>query len=164
MGGTPFTNYTGLGPLGTASGVQLPYLRAPKLHTNINNYYYLVMTLLNPRILHAHTILHTSLMPQLIRRTLQSVVLLQRQTPNSSTLTWGVLSSNVSPHAQFRSHLTKQLSSLFSMNKIREDVIPLFYHSLIRFVEHSSGKSFLFQFYPFVHQNVTVDFVVRYKS
>ena len=72
--------------------------------------------------------------------------------------------SNLVPAAPFRFFLTKQLSSLFSLNKIREDLIPLFYHTLIRFVEHTSGKKFLFQFYPFLNQQVQTFYIIRYKS
>ena len=72
--------------------------------------------------------------------------------------------SNLLPTVNFNTILTKQLSSLFSLNKTREDVIPLFYHTLVRFVEHVSGKKFLFQFYPFLNQNITTPFIIRYKS
>ena len=72
--------------------------------------------------------------------------------------------SNLLPTTNFSTVLTKQLSSLFSLNKTREDIIPLFYHTLVRFVEHISGKKFLFQFYPFLNQNITTGFIIRYKS
>ena len=72
--------------------------------------------------------------------------------------------SNITPQQTFNKVLTKQLSSLFSMNKIREDIIPFYYHTLVRFIEHCSGKKFLFQFYPFLHQNINLNYVIRYKS
>ena len=34
---------------------------------------------------------------------------------------------------------------------------------MIRFIEDCTGKKTLFQFYPFMNQDVTTDFVVRYK-
>jgi hypothetical protein len=34
---------------------------------------------------------------------------------------------------------------------------------MIRFIEDCTGKKTLFQFYPFMSQDVNVDFIVRYK-
>ena len=72
--------------------------------------------------------------------------------------------SNLQPHTCFNYIISKKILSLFSTNKIREDIIPLYYNTLIRFMEHCSGKKIFIQLYPFLNQNVTYDFVVRYKS
>ena len=72
--------------------------------------------------------------------------------------------TNLQPHNCFRYITSKKILSLFSTNKIREDVIPLYYNTLIRFMEHCSGKKIFIQLYPFLNQNVTYDYIVRYKA
>ena len=72
--------------------------------------------------------------------------------------------SNLQPHTCFNYIISKKILSLFSTNKIREDIIPLYYNTLVRFMEHCSGKKIFIQLYPFLNQNVGYDFVVRYKS
>jgi hypothetical protein len=72
--------------------------------------------------------------------------------------------SNLQPHKSFKYIISKKILSLFSTNKIREDVIPLYYNTLIRFMEHCSGKKIFLQLYPFLNQNVAYDYIVRYKS
>jgi hypothetical protein len=72
--------------------------------------------------------------------------------------------SNLLPHKSFQRIVSKKILSLFSTNKIREDIIPYYYNTLIRFMEHLSGKKILIQLYPFLNQNITYDYIVRYKS
>ena len=72
--------------------------------------------------------------------------------------------TNLQPHKSFNYIISKKILSLFSTNKIREDVIPLYYNTLVRFMEHCSGKKIFIQLYPFLNQNVAYDYVVRYKS
>lgn len=72
--------------------------------------------------------------------------------------------TNLQPHKSFKYITSKKILSLFSTNKIREDIIPLYYNTLIRFMEHCSGKKIFIQLYPFLNQNVTYDYIVRYKS
>jgi len=47
---------------------------------------------------------------------------------------------------------------------MREDFIPHYYHTLIRFIENVTGKKPILQFYPFLNQNIPIDDVVRYKQ
>jgi hypothetical protein len=75
-----------------------------------------------------------------------------------------VHNTNLLPNNVFRRMLSKKILSLFSTNKIREDVIPFYYNTLIRFMEHCSGKKVSIQIYPFLNQNITYDFIVRYKA
>lgn len=75
-----------------------------------------------------------------------------------------ILNTNIVPHKSFNYIISKKLLSLFSTNKIREDIIPFYYHTIIRFIEHCSGKKVLIQFYPFLNQNISYDFIIRYKS
>ena len=72
--------------------------------------------------------------------------------------------TNLQPHKSFSYITSKKILSLFSTNKIREDIIPLYYNTLIRFMEHCSGKKIFIQLYPFLNQNITYDYVVRYKA
>ena len=72
--------------------------------------------------------------------------------------------TNLQPHKSFSYITSKKILSLFSTNKIREDIIPLYYNTLIRFMEHCSGKKIFIQLYPFLNQNITYDYIVRYKS
>lgn len=71
--------------------------------------------------------------------------------------------SNLLPFINFNMFFLKKVSSLFITHKIREDFIPYYYHTLIRFFEHCSGKKFLLQIYPFINQNIEYNYVVRYK-
>jgi len=72
--------------------------------------------------------------------------------------------SNLLPNQVFSSTITKYVSSLHLNNKIREDFIPMYFHTLIRFVESATGKRFILQFYPFLHQNIPLMILVRYKQ
>jgi len=74
------------------------------------------------------------------------------------------LYTNLQPHHEFRHIVLKKILSLFSTNKIREDIIPFYYNTLVRFMEHCSGKKILIQLYPFLNQNISYDYIVRYKS
>ena len=71
--------------------------------------------------------------------------------------------SNLIPSVDFNMFFLKKISSLFITHKIREDFIPYYYHTLIRFFEHCSGKKFLLQIYPFINQNIQYNYIVRYK-
>lgn len=119
----------------------------------INHHHYLLFLFWNPYFLN-HT--KTSIWKNLLTK--------NNFKANNSNTFKDLSSSNLLPHSKFVHILTKQISSLFSMNKIREDVVPLLYHTLIRFVEHITGKKFLLQFYPFLNQNVTKFYIIRYKS
>lgn len=83
---------------------------------------------------------------------------------NKLQLPYSTKNSNLVPHMSFQHIMSKKILSLFSTNKIREDLIPFYYNTLIRFMEHCSGKKVMLQIYPFLNQNISYDFVVRYKS
>jgi hypothetical protein len=129
-----------------------------------SNFYFLLATVLNPFLLKVTTFIQSK--HSFIKVHIQNLLMLYSTTfigsrrPQLRNLRY----SNLLPTAAFQFTLTKQLSSLFSLNKTREDVIPLFYHTLVRFVEHISGKKFLFQFYPFLNQQVSTFYIIRYKS
>ena len=71
--------------------------------------------------------------------------------------------NNIIPSKSFNIFLFKKIKSIFLINKLREDFIPYYYNSLIRFLEHCSGKKFFLQIYPFLNQNINSYFIIRYK-
>jgi hypothetical protein len=75
-----------------------------------------------------------------------------------------VTHSNLLPNKVFSSTITKYVSSLHLHNKIREDFVPIYFHTLVRFVEAATGKRFILQFYPFLHQNIPLMILIRYKQ
>ena len=81
----------------------------------------------------------------------------------SEVINLNFFNSNIIPYKSFNYFLVKKLNSLFTTDRIREDFIPYYYHTLIRFLEHCSGKKFLLQIYPFINQNIEMSFVIRYK-
>lgn len=72
--------------------------------------------------------------------------------------------SNLLPHKVFSSTISKYISSLHLNSKIREDFVPLYFHTLVRFIEAATGKRFILQFYPFLHQNIPLMILIRYKQ
>ena len=121
--------------------------------SNFNHKFFLMLLFLNP-------ILFIQIRVNTLKFLLTSLFSISPQLQLYQQVNY----SNLFPHKKFSYIFSKQLSSLFSMNKIREDIVPLIYHTLVRFVEHISGKKFLFQFYPFLNQNITKNYVIRYKS
>jgi len=71
--------------------------------------------------------------------------------------------SNLYPHESFRKQLSKRVLNSFANRKFREDIIPTYQNAIIRFIEFCTGKKALFQFYPFVHQHISKEYIVRYK-
>jgi hypothetical protein len=72
-------------------------------------------------------------------------------------------STNLQPHNKFTFVIFKKIYAFFANNKLHKNIIPIYYHTLIRFIENCSGKKSLIQFYPFVNQHIDKDFIVRYK-
>jgi hypothetical protein len=72
--------------------------------------------------------------------------------------------SNLTPHHSFSKHFSKKVLNSFANRLFREDVIPFYQNTLIRFIEFCTGKKALFQFYPFVNQHISKDYMVRYKK
>lgn len=71
--------------------------------------------------------------------------------------------SNLVPNKAFRKSLSKKVLNSLANRKFREDLIPLYQNTVIRFIEFCTGKKALFQFYPFVNQHISKDYIVRYK-
>ena len=71
--------------------------------------------------------------------------------------------NNILPSSNFRHTLVKKVYSSLSYNKVNLNFIPIYYTTLIRFMENISGNKILIQFYPFVNQSVTENFIIKYK-
>ena len=78
--------------------------------------------------------------------------------------TKGINYSNILPHNKFKYTYVKKFFSSFSNQKLRSNITPWYYHTLIRFLENYTGKKILFQFYPFVNQEISKDSIIRYKK
>ena len=72
--------------------------------------------------------------------------------------------SNILPAKCFRHRLTRKIYNLTKLQTVQENFTPWYYNTLVRFMEHCSGKKCLFQFYPFVNNDVEHEFYVRYKK
>lgn len=53
--------------------------------------------------------------------------------------------------------------NFFANQSMRLNLIPWYYNTLIRFIEHTTGHKALVQFYPFIHQSLTKDAFIRYR-
>jgi len=73
------------------------------------------------------------------------------------------LNTNLVPHSSFRKSLNKKVLNSFTNKSLDENLIPWYYHTLVRFLEHCSGKKIFFQFYPFMHQSVSAEHAARYS-
>jgi hypothetical protein len=71
--------------------------------------------------------------------------------------------NNILPCNSFSHTLLKKVYSSLSQNKINLNFIPIYYTTLIRFMENISGNKILIQFYPFVNQSVSENFIIKYK-
>ena len=72
--------------------------------------------------------------------------------------------SNILPSKCFKYTLTRKIYNRTVLNTTQEPFTPWYYHTLIRFLEHQSGKKSLFQFYPFVNNDVEPEYIARYKK
>jgi hypothetical protein len=82
----------------------------------------------------------------------------------SSNNSYGIFThNNLMPSSSVHLKINKEAYNLLALNKLMKRIVPFYYHTLVRFMEHCSGKKSIFKFYPFVHQNVKRDFFVRYR-
>jgi hypothetical protein len=92
-----------------------------------------------------------------VHKTLAS--LLQNGTGDSHSM----LLTNLVPHDSFRKHFSKKVLNSFANRLFRENIIPYYQNTLVRFIEYCTGRKVLFQFYPFVNQHIDKSSMVRYK-
>lgn len=71
--------------------------------------------------------------------------------------------NNLWPSKHFNYEVLKSVYTSTSRDKITTNLIPVYYHTLIRFMENLSGNLILLQFYPFINQSITTNFIVKYK-
>jgi hypothetical protein len=71
--------------------------------------------------------------------------------------------NNLHPHVSFKYAVSKRIVNFFATQRIRENIVPWYYHTLIRFIENCSGKRAMLQFYPFVHQSMDKSAAIRYR-
>jgi hypothetical protein len=74
-----------------------------------------------------------------------------------------LVNSNLSPNTCFNYKVVKKVSSTTASKLLKANLTPWYYHTIIRFIEHASGRKTLFQFYPFVDQAIDMEDVVRYQ-
>jgi hypothetical protein len=72
--------------------------------------------------------------------------------------------SNLSPSKAFRYDLLRKIHNSTKSQTFQGNITPWYYNTLVRFMEHFSGKKCVFQFYPFVNNDVDHEFFVRYKK
>lgn len=70
---------------------------------------------------------------------------------------------NLLPSKNFNFVFTKKVYTSLSYNRINSNFIPLYQTTLVRFIENVSGHKTLVQFYPFVQQSITEEFILKYK-
>ena len=71
--------------------------------------------------------------------------------------------NNLIPVVSLNKTVAKTVTNSFKNSFFQENVISWYHNTMIRFIEDCTGKKTLFQFYPFMNQDVSPDFVVRYK-
>ena len=72
--------------------------------------------------------------------------------------------TNLVPHSSFTFSVSRKIFSFLSIKVLASRVTPWYYNNIIRFIEDLTGRKVLFQFYPFMSQEVSKDNVVRYKK
>jgi len=90
----------------------------------------------------------------------KTLALLLRKSTNDCG---SIFLTNLVPHNSFRKHFSKKVLNSFANRLFREDIIPYYQNTLIRFMEYCTGRKVLFQFYPFVNQHIDKSSMVRYK-
>lgn len=70
--------------------------------------------------------------------------------------------SNIQAASVFKKSFIKKSFSQYSDNTFHQNLIPWYHNSLIRFIEHISGKKALVQFYPFLNESISLEWRARY--
>jgi hypothetical protein len=91
-------------------------------------------------------------------RTMRSLLIKNLPIETASIL----FRTNLIPSTAFDKTFSKSVINSLANQRFREDVIPFYQNTLIRFIEFCTGRRAIFQFYPFVNQHVEKDFMVRY--
>ena len=75
----------------------------------------------------------------------------------------GVSQTNLYPNFNFNYFFFKKINTFFNKKYINLGFTPWYYNTLIRFIENFSGKKVIFQFFPYLSQEINKDFIIRYK-
>lgn len=71
--------------------------------------------------------------------------------------------TNILPSSYFKYVSLRKIYNNTVAKTFQENATPWYYHTLIRFMEHQSGRKSLFQFYPFLNNDVGMEHIIRYK-
>ena len=134
-------------------------LKSKSKNTNVSLYNYLV-TVSNPLLFKLN--LAATINSKITLSTFDSMVVNER---NLNLMNLELFNNNnLLPSKSFKKIVTKQAFDFFSSYKFYENIIPWYHNTLIRFFEHVSGLKSLLQIYPFINQNITYDWIIRYRS
>ena len=73
------------------------------------------------------------------------------------------LNNNLNPTKNFNYICIKKIYTSLSTNRINLNFIPFYQNTLVKFMEHITGHKTLIQFYPFVQQSITRNYIIKYK-
>jgi hypothetical protein len=96
-------------------------------------------------------------------RTLSRALTVFDEAQNTKMWAVSARNTNLVPSDVFRLSLTKRLVSTYASRRLQSDLIPWYYHTIVRFMEHTTGRQVLVQFYPFVAQDIDLASRARYK-
>lgn len=131
----------------TKSSKKLFSLKKGYSYTAANDYFFFYFFLKNPFLL-------------------KNILIENKSLPALSTklsLFKPINCNNLIPSNHFNFFFLKKIQNLKVTDSFKAEVIPWYYNNIIRFIEFLSGRKVLFQFYPFMSQEVTKEFIVRYK-
>jgi hypothetical protein len=74
-----------------------------------------------------------------------------------------ITKSNVLPNSKFNYTFFKKIYTTSNSKKLYLNFIPTYYNTIVRFMEYVSGSKVLVQFYPFINQSITTEWVIKYK-
>ena len=114
-----------------------------------------LLFLMNPFLLKLY------IYPEVLKKS--SILTLQHIIRKSSTDFINYSDTNIYPSTVFSKILCRRITSRAVNNHFRADVTPWYYHTLIRFLENLGGMRAFIQFYPFMAQEITISYEVRYR-
>jgi len=102
--------------------------------------------------------------PNLLKLTLNPNTYPSKNLLITKVIPYAITKSNTNliPSKYFSKIFLKKVYTSLSHNKLTTNFIPIYYTTLIRFMEDISGNSILLQFYPFVNQSITTFFIIKY--
>ena len=71
--------------------------------------------------------------------------------------------TNLYPNFNFNYFFFKKINTFFNKKYVNLNFTPWYYNTLIRFIENFTGKKIIFQFFPYLSQEINKEFIIRYK-